>query len=281
MEYLECKVVVTPFTTGKDVLIARLAEIGFESFVEEEAAVLAYIPAPDFAPGLLDELVLSLSEYFSVSYTVMKIADKNWNEEWEKNYEPVIVDEKVRIRAPFHAPDPAYLYDIEIKPQMSFGTAHHDTTRQMLEVMSALEVKGVSLLDMGCGTGVIAILAALKGASVVTAIDNDEWAWENTRENMLRNRLSSPEVLLGDAALLEGRKFQVIMANINRNILLRDMYLYVNALYPKGQLWMSGFYDQDLDHISRKASSLGLTFLQSRSVNHWVVAGFILNHKEH
>jgi ribosomal protein L11 methyltransferase len=274
MNYTEYKITIEPFNEGKDVVIAQLAENGFESFVEEEPVLKAYAPENIIDEKVIEKTVADLQQFFRISYEVSVIEDRNWNEEWEKNYEDVIVDENVRIRAPFHDPDPEFQYDIEIKPQMSFGTAHHDTTRQMLEVVSSKDVKNLSLLDMGCGTGVIAILAALKGATPVTAIDNDEWAWENTKENVQRNSLELDNVLLGDASLLKDKKWDIIIANINRNILLNDMEHYAASLNNPGELWMSGFYEEDLPVIKEKAESLGLKFISAQAANRWVAAGF-------
>lgn len=274
MNYIECKLTITPYEEGKDVVIARLAEAGFESFVEEEPVLKAYAPEQAFNKENLEETVAQMQQFFQISWTHEIIEDRNWNQEWEKNYDDVIVDEEVRIRAPFHEPDAEFKYDIEIKPQMSFGTAHHDTTRQMLEVMSSKEIEGLSVLDMGCGTGVIAILAALKGAGSVTAIDNDEWAWKNSVENVGRNNIELEDVLLGDASLLEGKSWDLIMANINRNILLNDMAHYVASLNSPGELWMSGFYEEDLPIIREKAESLGLEFISAQAANRWVAAGF-------
>ena len=274
MNYYECTLKIDPFEQGKDVLIAQLAEIGYESFVEEDPELKAYIPEKDYDKETLEETVASVQQFFQVSVSAELIQDRNWNEEWEKSYEDVLVDENVRIRAPFHDPDPDFEYDIEIKPQMSFGTAHHDTTRQILEVVSSKDVNGLRVLDMGCGTGVIAILAALKGAVSVTAIDNDEWAWKNSLENVQRNNLKDIEVLLGDASLLPGRTFDLILANINRNILLNDMDKYVDVLASAGELWMSGFYEEDLSVIKQKAESIGLEFISAQSANRWVAAGF-------
>lgn len=274
MNYIECRLTITPFEEGKDILVARLAEIGFESFVEEDPVLLAYIVESKYNSVVVEDTIAEIRQFFQISWERETIANRNWNEEWEKNYDDVIVDEEVRIRAPFHEPDAEFKYDIEIKPQMSFGTAHHDTTRQMLEVMSSKDVDGLSVLDMGCGTGVIAILASLKGAASVTAIDNDEWAWRNSEENVKRNNITLDDVLLGDAALLEGKSWDLIMANINRNILVKDMKLYVASLNNYGELWMSGFYEEDLPVITEMAESLGLEFISAQSANRWVAAGF-------
>jgi len=274
MNYLELSCIIKPFETGKDILVARLADEGFESFAEEEDVLLAYMPAHLFNKQETERVLKEVSEFFEIESSYKEIADKNWNEEWEKNYDEVIINDLVRIRAPFHVKKPTYKFDIEIKPQMSFGTAHHETTSQMLDVVSALDVHGKAVLDMGCGTAVIAILTALMGAASVTAIDNDEWAWRNSLENAERNHLSSIEILLGDANTIKDRSFNLIIANINRNILLNDMIHYVDALAPDGELWMSGFYEEDLPLIQAKAEEFHLTLISHRSKNRWVVAGF-------
>ncbi|PID93579.1 MAG: 50S ribosomal protein L11 methyltransferase [Bacteroidetes bacterium] len=274
MRYLECRLAIVPYEEGKEVAIAWLADVGFESFVEESPLLKAYIPEEEFDSTCFREVLEQLEQSFQVSWETEVIEERNWNEEWEMSYEDVIVDEEVRVRAPFHEADERFKYDLEIEPRMSFGTAHHDTTRQMLAVLSEKKVSGLSVLDMGCGTGVIAILAALKGAVSVTAIDNDEWAWQNSLDNVKRNGVTLEAVLLGDASLLRGKSWDLIMANINRNILLQDMSLYVEALEPSGELWMSGFYEEDLPQIRGEAERLGLTYLSSRASNRWVVAGF-------
>lgn len=274
MNYLELSCKIKPFEPGKDILVARLADEGFESFVEEEDVLLAYIPVHLFKKQETELVLTEVREFFTIDSSYKEIADKNWNEEWEKNYDEVIINDRVRIRAPFHEKKPAYKFDIEIKPQMSFGTAHHETTSQMLDMVSALDVRGKAVLDMGCGTAVIAILTALMGAASVTAIDNDEWAWRNSLENAERNHLTNIEILLGDADNLKGRSFNLIIANINRNILLNDITHYVDALAPNGELWMSGFYEEDLSLIQAKAEEFHLALISHRSKNRWMVAGF-------
>ncbi|NTW32593.1 MAG: 50S ribosomal protein L11 methyltransferase, partial [Bacteroidetes bacterium] len=259
-----------------EIITALLADIGFESFVESESGLLAYIPALVFNPEDIEKLDILKSTEFSVKYEINNIADKNWNAEWERNYNPVIIAEKCCVRAPFHNKDKKCTYDIIIEPKMSFGTAHHETTSLMLEQILALTIKNKSVLDMGCGTAVLAILAAKKGASSVIAIDNDEWAYNNSVENIKKNKTSCINVIMGDSNRISGT-FDIILANINRNVLLNDIPKYVDHLDKSGILLLSGFYDSDVPAIKDKAQSLGLKFLDFSAKNKWTVLKFANN----
>ena len=211
-----------------------------------------------------------------VSYEVSKTEEKDWNAVWEADYEPVLIADQCYIRAPFHEPLPNVTYDIVIEPKMSFGTAHHETTALMIEYLLTEEIQGKRVLDMGAGTGVLAILAHQRGAAAVTAIDNDPWAYENNLENNIRNHISDMTVKLGDALSIGDDTFDLIIANINRNILLNDMHHYAKALNASGCIFFSGFYEgHDLDMIKEKAESLGLTFHSCKVRNHWVAAKFV------
>jgi ribosomal protein L11 methyltransferase len=254
--------------------MAHLAGLGFESFMEESDTLLAYLPAGAFTPELKQELHNPVSSELIASYSTRLIHDQNWNALWESAYEPVEIDDKCRIRAPFHESSERFRYDIVIEPKMSFGTAHHETTRLMIRFLLQADVSGTTFLDMGSGTAVLAILAALRGAVKVTAIDNDEWAYQNAFENIAHNKVDTVEVLHGDAALLADKKFGVIFANINWNILLRDMPAYKNCLTTGGMLFMSGFYEEDLLVITSKAAELGFSLLSSMTDNRWTAAGF-------
>ena len=258
-----------------EVLIARLAEIGFESFSEGEHELFAYIPAPDFNPEVELSLATPVFSALLKSYEVRHVPDQNWNAVWESEFDPVLVAGCCLVRAPFHEKPEGIAYDIVIEPKMSFGTAHHETTQHMLRYVLKEELLNKSLLDMGSGTAVLAILAAMRGAGPVTAIDNDEWAYNNAVENVAHNKPGAIEVLMGDSKLLEDRKFDVILANINRNILLNDMPAYRESLLNKGILIMSGFYEEDLPLISAKAAELGLKFVSSATENRWTAARFV------
>ncbi|MBK7211868.1 MAG: 50S ribosomal protein L11 methyltransferase [Bacteroidales bacterium] len=274
MDYFEFKCIPTHGSQVNGVLIARLGELGFESFVENEEDILAYIPFN----GLTDSLRMALkgpeiSELITASELNL-IKDQNWNAVWESAYEPVRMGNQCLVRAPFHSSDSQVEYEIVIEPKMSFGTAHHETTRLMLKYVLETELHGKSLLDMGSGTAVLAILASMKGAAPVLAIDNDEWAYRNALENVEGNKAGAVEVMLGDASSLKGRSFDIILANINRNILLNDIPAYRLALNSGGFLFISGFYDTDLDMLKEKAKENKLQFLSSQTDNKWTAACF-------
>ena len=203
-----------------------------------------------------------------------QIEERDWNAEWESNYPFVLIDGRCMVRAPFHDKNPNVEFDIVIEPKMSFGTANHETTFQMLQILLDEDVKGLNILDMGCGTGVLAILAMMKGAGSVTAVDNNEWAYENAFENMKRNGIKDQAIILGDATALEGKTFNLILANINRNILLKDMHFYFDCLLDGGKLFMSGFYEADLPRIKAEAVRLGMKYVKHHSSNDWVAAEF-------
>lgn len=258
-----------------EMIMAALGELGFESFVENVNGLLAYIPAPDFDVSVLNNQEL-WPEGSTPSYTWQIIEDQNWNAVWESNFEPVIIDGRCMVRAPFHPKSNEVEFDIEIEPKMSFGTAHHETTAQIISLLLNTDVKGKTVLDMGCGTGVLAILAAMKGATEITAIDNDEWAYRNSLENTEKNNLPHISVYQGDAAMLKGKHFDILIANINRNILLNDMHHYRKCMTPGSILMMSGFYTQDVEAITTLAKELGLRFTGQTEQNNWATASFVL-----
>jgi ribosomal protein L11 methyltransferase len=274
MEYIElnCSLPAGEIAFA-EILMARLGELGFESFQETSEGLLAYIPAHDFDPSILNTEELWPAD-IEVNYTWRTVPDENWNAVWESNFEPVTIAGRCHIRAPFHPVRSDMEFEIVIEPKMSFGTAHHETTSQMIEVLLDADLAGKNVLDMGCGTGVLAILAAMRRAAEVTAIDNDEWAYHNALENVIRNKQPGINVYQGDAGMLENMKFDVIIANINRNILLSDMQSYVNCLDSGGLLLMSGFYREDLQLITEKAAALNMRHTDHRVKNNWVVAWY-------
>lgn len=274
MEYSELKCIPKRSeSAGFEILTALLGEMGFESFTEEDNALLAYIPSDLFSDDLLiNHLPVDIRHEFE--FSLNRIPDQNWNKVWEENFQPVTIDGRCHIRAPFHPPHPEAEYEIIIEPKMSFGTAHHETTAGMIKHILATAMKGRKVLDMGCGTGILAILSALKGASEITAIDNDEWAYNNTLENISRNNTPWISVLLGDASLLKDQQFEVILANINRNILLNDIPVYGKCLTKNGLLFLSGFYLEDLTAICKKAEDSGIEYLSHFEQNRWVAASF-------
>jgi len=277
MEYVELICHPTEGEHVADVLISLLAEAGFESFTENDnGSISAFIQSPLYTPALTSRLSSDEFTEFLDSFHAEHIADQNWNAVWESQYDPVLINNRCMVRAPFHPQQTGVEFDIVIMPKMSFGTAHHETTKQMIQYLLSVQVTGKSLLDMGSGTAVLAILARMKGAFPVTAIDNDEWAYNNALENVQSNNFADIEVLLGDASLLEGKKYDIILANINRNILLNDIPAYRESLNPDGKLFMSGFYSEDLPLIEAKANETGLSIVSNRIENNWTAACFTL-----
>jgi ribosomal protein L11 methyltransferase len=267
---------VNPLQPGTEILIAELGYAGFESFVETEEGVIAYIQKDDWNEHILKDINILNSDEFKIEYTFSEIEQINWNSEWEKNFDPIEVDRKCTVRAPFH-PAKNFEYEIVIEPKMSFGTGHHETTFMMLQFILENDFKNKTVLDMGCGTAVLAILAEMRGASKLDAIDIDEWCFENSMENIQRNDCKNISVYLGDASLLSDREYDVIIANINRNILLNDMRTYMESLNDVGELYLSGFYLEDLPIITETCNNLGFTFVENKEKNNWVAAKFIIS----
>ncbi len=264
---------------ARELLMAELGNAGFESFVETDDAIEAYIRSADFTPELLTADNLQRNEFFSFQYTAEVIADQNWNEVWEQNYfEPLLIEDQCTIRAPFHDSYPAAKFEIIIFPRMAFGTGNHETTHLMIKTMLEQNLEGKNILDMGCGSGILSILSSMKGAGEITAIDIDEWSTNNTLENAALNNISNILVRSGDADLLTDQQFEVVLANIQRNILLHDMHAYRKVLKPGGILIMSGFYMTDLDAIVVKANSLGLRLERSYERSDWCAACFSVIH---
>ena len=256
-------------------VMAFLVELGFESFTEEDEVLIAYLPGPVYKEKMIDDS--GFGERFpGISFTINLAEDKNWNEEWEKNYQPVLIAGKCYVRAPFHASMPDVPFEITIEPKMAFGTAHHETTQLVAAWLMDLEVSGLSVLDMGCGTGILAILANKMGAASVIGIDNDEWAERNASENFRLNGVGNGTVILGDASDIKPSGFDLILANINRNILLNDIPAYRLSLNDGGKLFMSGFYSEDLPLIEAKAGENGLRLMSERAENNWTAACFTL-----
>lgn len=272
--YLGYHFKVNPLQPATEILIAELGYAGFESFVETEEGVTAYIQKEEWNENILGDIQILNSDEFKISYTFEDIEQTNWNEEWEKNFNPIIVDDMCSVRAPFHE-KPDTEYDIIIEPKMSFGTGHHETTHMMIQHILKNDFKDKSVLDMGCGTGVLAILAEMKGAKPIDAIDYDNWCYLNSLENVERNKCNHITVLEGDARLLVNQKYDIIIANINRNILLNDMASYAKCLNPNGTLFLSGFYSDDIPMIEEECNKHGLTFVESLEKNNWVAIKFV------
>ena len=267
------------FTVGaaqeflSDLLMNELAAIGFDSFDANETGFSAYIPEHLFKEEIMQEQLAGYAADFEFTHTMQIIPYQNWNEVWESNFPPVIVSEQVYIYANFHPIQPQYPFQIKMHPKMAFGTGHHETTLQMAEQLLGLSVEGLSVLDMGCGTGVLAILASLKGAKSILAIDNDPIASNSATENFEINEVIG-EVICGDAKDIQGLSFDLILANINRNILINDMAAYAASLVAGGTILFSGFYEEDLSFIKQAASENGLVYQMHSAKNNWVVAKF-------
>jgi len=273
MPYSELNIAHHQEPEQTEILIAQLGELEFDSFVENPNQLLAYVRSEN----LVEEDVCSLLQSAPNidRFTIQKVEDQNWNAVWESSYEPVRFGEFCNIRAPFHEPVSDVKFDLIIEPKMSFGTAHHETTALMIEWLKTEPVAGKRVLDMGCGTGVLAILAKKLGAEFVEAIDNDTWAFENTKENILRNGTPEIVVELGDAESLNGKAFDVVIANINRNILIRDMAMYVQTMSKQAVILLSGFYKSDLEAVMKACVLNGLNYVSHLEKNHWVAAKFI------
>ena len=280
MKYFEVTFSVNPCNkTATDILSALIAETGFESFVECEGGMQAYVQQSLFDEDALKSIIADFPvPGTEITYTITEPEDKDWNEEWEKNFfQPIVIDNRCVIHSTFHKDYPKAEYDIVINPQMAFGTGHHETTSSILGELLDADLKGKSVLDMGCGTSILAILASMRGADPVTAIDIDDWCVNNSRDNIVLNNINNITVELGDASLLEGRKpFDVIIANINRNILLNDMAAYTACMHKGSEIYMSGFYVQDIDAIRSKGESLGLKFVHYREKNNWAAVKLIM-----
>ena len=257
-----------------DMLVTMLAEIGFDSFMDEDRCLKAYCSAESRDDIAVENLLMEPSFSDIRLLKVEEMPDKDWNELWEASYQPVVVNERCRVRAPFHESDPSFEFDLVIEPKMSFGTANHETTAQIIQLMLETNFQGKDVLDMGSGTAVLAILAKKLGAARTIAIDNDEWAYRNAFTNCELNGVPDIEVVLGDALSIKG-EFDVVLANINRNILLRDMHYYVDAMTPNARIFFSGFYTEDLPSIQAEAERLGLRYSRHLSRNNWVAAEFV------
>ena len=272
--YLGYHFTIKPLELGSEILIAELGEKAFESFIETETGISAFVQKDLWNEAILEDIQILSNPEFEISYTFEEIEQVNWNEEWEKNFEPIDVDGKCHVRAPFHEKTNAE-FDIVIEPKMSFGTGHHETTHMMIQHLLETDLVGKKTLDMGCGTAILAILAEMKGAQPIDAIDIDNWCYLNSIENAERNNCKHISVYEGEASLLVGKKYDVIIANINRNILLNDMQQYVDCLNENGILFLSGFYTEDFQVISESCTSKGLTYVKQFERNNWVALKFV------
>ncbi len=261
-------------TTVNDVLAAELGEIGFESFMETDEGMLGYVSEKIYnEQQLADTLQAFPLDDVVIHYTTVLVEDRDWNEEWEKNYfKPIRIGQECIIRASFHEPEDGFDYTILIDPKMAFGTGNHETTYLMISEILRTDMTGKEVLDMGCGTAVLAILAKMKGAARTVAIDIDEWAYENAFENIRLNHTDDISVGLGGAEQLEGHEpFDIVLANINRNILLNDIQYYAEKMKPGAQLFLSGFYKEDIPTIRTECERNHLTFNTYNERNNWAM----------
>jgi ribosomal protein L11 methyltransferase len=259
-----------------ELLIAFLDASGYEGFQQNDNGLIAYIAETKFQKEVLDR-ILRNTGLPEISYTVNTIKEQNWNAIWEKNFQPVQVAEFCRIRAPFHSADKKVRFDIVIEPKMSFGTGHHETTQLMIECMQKMELKNKRVLDMGCGTGILAILASLMDASEVIGVDIDERACQNSLENAHRNNVNTIRFIKGDIDQVAHLKFEVILANIKRNVLLQHIRYYFAMLKKEGYLLLSGILNTDFDAIYKEISAYGYTLIQRKEINNWLALLFRQN----
>lgn len=276
MVYIEVKFTLTPWSeTAQDILTALAGDIGFESFVEEDHTLKAYIQQPLYDEESISDIIASFPlPDVCIAYTSQEQEDKDWNEEWEKNFfQPIVIGNRCVIHSTFHKDIPPMEYDILINPQMSFGTGHHETTSLIVSRLLETELTGKSVLDMGCGTSILAILAAKRGASPITAIDIDDWCVSNSADNIRLNNIDCINVRLGNADVLrtERPSFDLIIANINRNILTTDMDAYALCMKPGSRIYLSGFYVEDIPVIRQSLTDNGLTFVEYHEKNRWAM----------
>ena len=275
MEYMKVSVLVTPSNqVVNELLIAQMGEMGFDSFEENENGFDAYIPSKDF-PGVQLDLLESPIEGIELSFTSETIADQNWNKVWEENFfQPIQIGNECMIRSSFHTITHDCRYEIVIDPRMAFGTGHHSTTSMMVQHILENDMTGLDVLDMGCGTAILGMLCAMKGASEVVGIDIDEWAYSNAIDNLQLNGVKNMTIQMGGAELLGSKTYDIILANINRNILLEDMAAYANVLKQGGTIYFSGFYTEDLPAIDSEAIKHGLSIDSQKTQNNWTAVAY-------
>ena len=274
MIYTQIHFKLNPDTTeNREILVAMLSDLAFESFDESEEQVMGYIPGESV--DLVEIKAITSLLPFSVVTENEMILDKNWNEVWEKNYfKPLLIGNRCLVRAPFHTEFEPAEFELVIEPKMAFGTGNHETTTLVAEQILNMDLAGKTVLDMGCGTGILGMLASLKGAKTVTAIDIDTWSFESTVENARLNNILNLEAKLGDASLLGSETFEIIFANIHKNVIINDLPIYESVLQSGGKLYLSGFYTHDMPDVKAKAESLGLVDSGFQEKNNWVVYAF-------
>lgn len=278
MNYIEldCRI-SNELETASEILAAELSQIGFESFLDTEYGLKAYVQLKDYDKEAVEELLKQeIYQHFGIEFTTTEIEQQNWNDEWEKNYfDPIVIDDQCVVHSSFHTDIPSARYSILINPKMSFGTGHHETTSLMVSNMLEMDFAGKTVLDMGCGTGILGILASMKGAKQIMGIDIDEWVYDNVLENIGLNNIGNMEVKIGDATSIQGQYYDIILANIIRNVLLEDISKYSLCLHKGARLVLSGFYLEDLPLIRQEAEKNGLSYESHLEKNDWVGALFV------
>jgi len=279
MNYLQVNFEFTAIADyQQDLLIAALADIGFDTFEDTANGFNAFIVDDQYNETNLNEALMSFGDELQYTYTVEAIASKNWNEEWEKNFSPLVINEDCYVRATFHEQQAQYRHEIVIDPKMAFGTGHHQTTTMMMLYILATEMHGKTILDMGAGTGILGILAAKRGAKTITAIDNDDVCYRSAIENAALNKVDNLTLLCGSKEAIPSQNFDIILANINRNILLDQIESYANVLVKDGLIFFSGFYEiPDLDMIKNHCAKFGLIYVDHQKNGEWVAAQFKKN----
>ena len=269
MDFIQINVHCDP--PFRDILIAEMGELEFDSFVETEVGFEAYVEDIKFSHPALQTLFNNYRKQTRIWYELKKIPKVNWNEEWEKNYAPILVEEKIYVRATFHDPKPEYPYEILINPKMSFGTGHHETTHQLLALQLGLDHTSKKVLDIGSGTGILAIMASKLGAASVAATDIDDWCIENAQENFLLNGIKPEFVKKGIIAELKlSNTYDIVLANINTNVLLEEVPTYTTLMADGAYLFLSGFYKTDLDDILELTKTCGFLEIRHTTRKNWV-----------
>lgn len=273
MNHIELKISCVP--DFSEILMAELSNVGFDTIEETEQGFNAYILEAVFNKNQLDEVINKYALQIQ-SWEINTIEKQNWNKQWEQNYDPIVVEDKCIVKATFHEIEEHYPYEITINPKMSFGTGHHETTYQILNILIGLDCSNKTVMDAGCGTGVLAIMAKLRGASHVEAFDIDDWCIDNSQENFDLNDCNNCHVQLGTIAQLKFEQpFDIIIANINKNVLLDEMNKYSDHLVSSGNLILSGFYESDLSDLKEEAHKYGLTYQTHTTKNNWAAAIFL------
>jgi ribosomal protein L11 methyltransferase len=277
MNYIELECIIVPFDSQiSEILTAELSEIGFESFVENEKSLLAYIKTDLFDENKLKEISILLNPEYKIQLNQKIIQEENWNETWEKNYfEPIVIANQCVIRSTFHPEFPEIKYQVTIDPKMSFGTGHHETTSLIVKEILEIDIKNKKIADLGCGTGILAILSEMRGAQDITAVDIDEWSYNNAIENVSLNNCNHIKVLLGNVKSVENEKFDVIYANINKNVLMDEMHFYSKCLNKNAALLLSGFYQSDFEDINEKCKQNGLKLIKQEINNNWMMLKYL------